>query len=97
MAKSFIFMPEDEPGEMVYGFPENAKIMELAARRLKLNEIPVGNGVAAAFPWMRMVSWDVDDGAGPSVGSAVATSGSLEIAVMPSTSSGRVLTFPNTS
>jgi hypothetical protein len=67
MGKSFIFMPEDEPGELVYGFPENAKIMELAARRLKLNHIPVGNGVAAAFPWMRCVAWDVDDGAGPSV------------------------------
>lgn len=66
--EQFIFLPEYSPyAKFAYGFPENAKIMELATRRLKINHTPVGADTAAAFPWMRTVAWDVDSGGGPTV------------------------------
>lgn len=53
--KGRILFPGGDPGDYATGFIANSHIRALAAKRLGMDDIPVGNEVAQYFPWLRYV------------------------------------------
>ena len=49
------FVPGYKPGPWASGFNADSHLMALAAKHLKMANIPVGDDVSAHFPWLRYV------------------------------------------
>jgi hypothetical protein len=55
--KPFLFLPGEEPGPYALGLPDQpAMAGVLAAYRLKMGQLPIGNKVSAQFPWLRNIT-----------------------------------------
>jgi hypothetical protein len=54
--RPFLFLPGEEPGPYCLGLPDQpAMAGVLAAYRLKMGKLPLGNKVSALFPWLRNI------------------------------------------
>jgi len=52
--KTMVFLPGESPGPYALGLPDQpAMAGVLAAYRLKMEKLPIGNKVTAEFPWLR--------------------------------------------
>lgn len=62
--KRMTFTPGNDPGNYAAGFAMNDSIRRLVHERLaRMGGVPVGNQIAAVFPWMRQISGDFAPGA----------------------------------
>jgi len=61
--KIMVFLPGEEPGPFALGLSDQPSMAGvLAAYRLKMGKLPIGNRVSAKFPWIRNVVETFDNG-----------------------------------
>lgn len=62
-SKVITFLPGEDPGPYTLGLPDQpAMAGVLAAYRLRMGKLPIGNKVSARFPWLRNVRETFSDG-----------------------------------